>query len=251
MSAARSGALWARIRTTLEARAAERAGTFLDARLAATTFTGAGLLARVDELAGRLGALGIDRDGPLGILASSQETQVVHFLAALAAGRKPALLTPPNRKLHPAHYLEMLEGVTRRCRFAAIVSEIEAPAVAATLLEPETLRPIQECAGPPAVAVGAASFLQFSSGTTGIKRGVLVSDAAALAQIDAYAGAIDLSAGDTIVSWLPLYHDMGFMACMLTPLARGTHTVMLNPLDWVARPSLYLRAVSAWRGTLS
>ena len=104
---------------------------------------------------------------------------------------------------------------------------------------------LHEWSGPPAPDVGEASFLQSSSGTTGIKRGVLVHDEAVLAQEGAYGAALELCADDVIVSWVPLYHDMGFIACLLHPLASGVPAVMLNPLDWVARPSLYLHAVSA------
>jgi fatty-acyl-CoA synthase len=53
------------------------------------------------------------------------------------------------------------------------------------------------------------------------------------------------------VSWLPLYHDMGFIACLNLPLAHGVHTVMLDPIDWVSDPALFLRAASAHRATLA
>ena len=59
-----------------------------------------------------------------------------------------------------------------------------------------------------------------------------------------------LSAGDCIVSWLPLYHDMGFMTSLHMALARGVHSVLIEPLDWVSKPVLYLDAVSRFRATL-
>ena len=87
------------------------------------------------------------------------------------------------------------------------------------LLCPHTLQPRHGTPPRTHLPVDGA-FLQFSSGTTGIKRGVVVSDRAALAQIAAYSRAIELSRADRVVSWLPLYHDMGFMACLNMPLAR-------------------------------
>src|SRR4051812_15851535 len=96
-----------------------------------------------------------------------------------------------------------------------------------------------------------AAFVQFSSGTTGIKRGVPLSDAAVLDQVVTHANTIRLGSADTIVSWLPLYHDMGLMTALNMPLAWGVHTVMIDPLDWIANPSLYLHAVWRFSATLS
>ena len=95
-----------------------------------------------------------------------------------------------------------------------------------------------------------AALLQFSSGTTGIKRGVLLSDRAVLEQLLAYSTAIGLSRDDRIVGWLPLYHDMGFMTSLNMPLVLGVHSIMMQPLDWVANPGMYLKAVSDYRATL-
>lgn len=246
-----TGVLWGRLREAIERRASRPVLTFLDAKLAPTTYDGATLLAEVMALSRRLAELDLDPNAPLGILSSSQRTQVLHFLAALAAGLVPAILTPPNRKLAMAHYLETLQGVTRRCKFAAIVSDLPEVHAAATVIEATSLRSISTHAGPRASKRPNASFLQFSSGTTGIKRAVVVPDEAVVAQIETYGDAIALGEHDVIVGWLPLYHDMGFIACLLMPLAHGVHSVMANPLDWVARPSLYLHAVTQWRGTLS
>ncbi|MFN8586519.1 MAG: AMP-binding protein [Candidatus Eisenbacteria bacterium] len=251
------GALRERLFGTLERRADATVLTFLDAKLEPAHFTGGQLLARAHELAGRFRALGLERGAPLGILSSAQPVQVLHFLGALEAGLMPALLTPPSRKLSMAHYHEMLVGVTRRCRFAALVADVVVPGLETIVLAPGTLECTRTLAtrtqpsGADDARQPPVSFLQFSSGTTGIKRGVRIADAAVLAQLDTYAGAIALEPEDVIVSWLPLYHDMGFVACLLMPLAHGTPVVMLNPLDWVARPASWLHAASRFGGTLA
>ncbi len=94
------------------------------------------------------------------------------------------------------------------------------------------------------------AFLQYSSGTTGLKKGVAITHRALLWQIDAYAEAIGMRDRDVVVSWLPLYHDMGLIACLFFPLLRRVPLVALSPFDWVRRPGLLLRAVSDFRGTL-
>ena len=100
------------------------------------------------------------------------------------------------------------------------------------------------------VDAGDAAFLQYSSGTTGLKKAVAITHQALLWQVDAYAEAIDLGENDVIVSWLPLYHDMGLIACCWLPILTDTPVVAMSPLDWVRRPTMLLEAVSRYRGTL-
>jgi acyl-CoA synthetase (AMP-forming)/AMP-acid ligase II len=223
--------------------------TFLDARLRGTTWSFQRLFDRVGEIAHAFAASGVA--GPVGILIDSQEAQVLHYLAALARGLTPALLTPYNRKLNREYYTRTLQGVLKQCSFGAIVTDLDGLR-GSTILRPYSLDVHRSGTHrSDAPGVEGAAFLQFSSGTTGIKRGVLVTDAAALAQLRTYARAIALHPGDCIVSWLPLYHDMGFITSLHLPLMYGVHSVMMAPADWVAAPSAYLHAVSRYRGTLS
>jgi len=98
---------------------------------------------------------------------------------------------------------------------------------------------------------GDALFLQFSSGTTGLKKGVAVSAKALLWQVDTYADRIGLREGDRIASWLPLYHDMGLIACFFLPLLRGVPLVAMSPFEWVAHPEMLLDAVTRHRASLA
>ena len=100
-------------------------------------------------------------------------------------------------------------------------------------------------------AEGDIGLLQHSSGTTGLKKGVALSYRAIAAQLDSYATAIDLRDDDVIVSWLPLYHDMGLIACFMMPVYRGVSLVHLDPFEWLARPASLFDAIMSWRGTLS
>lgn len=93
-------------------------------------------------------------------------------------------------------------------------------------------------------------ILQHSSGTTGLKKGVMLTNDAILTQVESYAKAIAATPDDVMVSWLPLYHDMGLVACSLTPMILGQTIVLLDPFEWVARPGTLLEAISRHRGTL-
>ena len=97
---------------------------------------------------------------------------------------------------------------------------------------------------------GDVAFLQHSSGTTGLQKGVALSYEAVLNQVASYSEAIALNEQDVIVSWLPLYHDMGLIAGFILPLMQGVPLVMMSPFDWVAHPALLLHAINDYGGTL-
>ena len=220
------------------------------------TYTYGELFDRASELASAMSRLGLVGDAPTGLLMQRQEDQVLHYLAALEIGVVPAILTPPNRKLNREYYEQTMSAVLQRCGFEALVLDIDGIDAPSRALSPFTFDEISrgKQGGPAAAGRGApldASFMQFSSGTTGMKRGVLVTDDAVIAQLRTYAHALELTDEDCILSWLPLYHDMGFIACLNMPLAYGVHTVMIDPIDWVTNPLIYLRAVGDFGATLS
>jgi len=94
-------------------------------------------------------------------------------------------------------------------------------------------------------------LLQHSSGTTGLQKGVALSHRAVFNQLDSYALALGLESSDVIVSWLPLYHDMGLIAGFIMPILKRVPLVLLSPFDWVRAPYRLLQAVSDYHGTLS
>jgi acyl-CoA synthetase (AMP-forming)/AMP-acid ligase II len=250
------GRLYEVLERAAEQRPRAPAFTFLDSRLRPSAYTYQDLFERVAEVGQRLAKADIDDTAPLGILVRSQEDQTLHYLAALRAGLLPAILTPPNRKLNRAYYVETMAAVLARCRFSALVTDVDLHEVTTPTLRPFTFE--RQGAGPAdghvpgsAAVPPNASFLQFSSGTTGIKRGVLVRDEAVLSQLDIYSSALGLSPDDVILTWLPLYHDMGFIACLNLPLAFGIHAVVIDPIDWVSDPSLFVRAASRYQATLA
>ena len=94
-------------------------------------------------------------------------------------------------------------------------------------------------------------LLQHSSGTTGLQKGVALSHQAVFNQIKVYGQALHLNSDDVIVSWLPLYHDMGLIAGFLQPILQRVPLVLMSPFDWVRAPYRLFQAVSRYRGTLS
>ncbi len=182
------------------------------------------------------------------------------FLGALFAGCVPSLMPCPTPKQdrtlfwssHNALFGRLGGGVmvTTAENRAAVDANITGAALRVAVPEPGPQ------AGGDAVAVHAwaaadVACLQHSSGTTGLKKGVMLSFAAIDAQVGALAGALGLEGTDVVVSWLPLYHDMGFVACLLLPLATGTPVVMLDPFAWLVDPLALFDLVERHRGTLA
>lgn len=232
--------------------ASKAALTFATANSDPRTWTRAELFDAAESVASRLP---IDLGpGPVAILVDSQQDQVIHYLAILASGRVPAILSAPNRKINREYYLDTIAALLRSIRFDALITDFTALADGAhVVLAPYSLAlqgrrgDLPKGAEPPA----GSAFMQFSSGTTGIKKGVSVNVAAVASQIEAYGRAIEISAADVVVSWLPLYHDMGFITALHLPLATGAHAVMVHPVQWVSNPKTWLELVSKYRGTLS
>jgi acyl-CoA synthetase (AMP-forming)/AMP-acid ligase II len=94
-------------------------------------------------------------------------------------------------------------------------------------------------------------LLQHSSGTTGLQKGVSLTHQAVFNQLESYSQALRLVPEDVIVSWLPLYHDMGLIAGFLMPILWGVPLVLMSPFEWVRAPYKLLQAVSRYKGTLS
>jgi fatty-acyl-CoA synthase len=231
--------------------------TFLRQGRAPKTYTAAELFSAAESIADRLREQDlVSRRAPLGLLLQTQEEQTLHYLAALRAGAIPAILTPPNPKLNRDYYSATMAEVLRRSGFRALVTDLESMELEIPTFAPRELTPLMEADAVPSFTSADgqdldASFLQYSSGTTGIKRGVLVTDEAVIAQLGSYASALRLYSDDRIISWLPLYHDMGFIACLNLPLLYGVETIVLDPVEWVTRPASFLKAASEYAATLS
>ena len=96
------------------------------------------------------------------------------------------------------------------------------------------------------------AFIQHSAGTTGLQKGVALTHAAVLRQLEHLAQALKIDAAtDRIYSWLPLYHDMGLIACFMLPMVCHLPVVMQSPLDWVMHPETMLQIISEYKCTLA
>lgn len=183
------------------------------------------------------------------------------FLGCMIGGFVPTFLPPLTVKQDADLFRDAMAALFARIRPAAVLtsraSRAHAPAGAHALLilddigafDGDAVATAQRWLDAPGDTAQQTAFLQHSSGTTGLKKGVMLSHATVIAHIARYADAIGAAAGDVTVSWLPLYHDMGLITGFLLPMVLGGVIVALDALEWVVRPTLLLDYAQRHRGS--
>ncbi|HEY4057498.1 MAG TPA: AMP-binding protein [Kofleriaceae bacterium] len=170
------------------------------------------------------------------------------FLGAIEAGHVPGQLSPPSPKVASDEYTRRVQHVLAQTTAGALFVDRCPPDL--------DVSPVASCERlfvrpSPPLPDDDAALVQFSSGSTGLQKGVVLTHRAVLAHTRAYARALELGRSDTLVSWLPLYHDMGLIACYLVPLTCGVPFVTLSPFEWIASPDLLFQAIEELRGTIT
>lgn len=92
-------------------------------------------------------------------------------------------------------------------------------------------------------------ILQYTSGSTSEPKGVMIPDRVLTANVDASCTAAELDTEEVMVSWLPLYHDMGLVGFLSIPMLNGVQLVQAAPQDFMAHPGHWMQWISDWKGT--
>lgn len=222
------------------------------------------LLRRAGGFAADLAARGVRPGEVCAIVARHHPDVYPLYMAIALLGALPAVLAYPNDRLHPDKFRRGLAGMAAHSGLDWLLTEASLEPVLRPLVEDRTstirgaLLPFEWPASraepspyePPSGA-DSPFLLQHSSGTTGLQKAVVLSHRAVLDHVDLYARAIKLSREDRVVSWLPLYHDMGLVAALQLSLAERVPLVQMSPFEWVTAPVLLLEALHKERGTLS
>jgi fatty-acyl-CoA synthase len=199
------------------------------------------------------------------LILQHDEDLVYSFWGAILQGAIPSIMPFLTEKLSPERYKADLSALISVTKPAAIVTypEFEGE-VRAALHEGDSVRSVvvtdhvedqrnidfASLAGFQRKPVDVV-FLQHSSGTTGLQKGVALSHQAVFNQLNSYGKSLGISEDDVIVSWLPLYHDMGLIAGFLMPILSGIPLVIMSPFDWVRAPYKLLHSITKYRGTLT
>lgn len=185
------------------------------------------------------------------------------FVGAIMLGSVPAFLAYPNFKIETTKYRSGLAGVTANLSAKAVIIDDEFPheMLGYVSLSDQTVLLRASDSKIPGGGIELSeveypseslAFIQHSAGTTGLQKGVALTHASVLRQLGHLAHALRLDpATDCIYSWLPLYHDMGLIACFMLPMVCHLPVVMQSPLDWVMHPETMLQIISEYKCTLS
>ena len=231
-----------------------------DEKDAARSLSYAALLLHARRIAAGLLAEGVEPKQTVALMLPTGVEYLASFFGVLLAGAVPVPIYPPARLSQIDEHLARHGRILANAQVVLIITVTEAQGVASLLA---TVAPALRKSVTPAelerepmdilyrASADDLAFLQYTSGSTGDPKGVMLTHANLLANIRALGRVVKASSQDVFVSWLPLYHDMGLIGAWLGSLYHAMPLVLMSPLTFLARPASWLRAISQYRGTLS
>jgi 1-acyl-sn-glycerol-3-phosphate acyltransferase len=186
----------------------------------------------------------------------------IAFFGILYAGAVPVPIYPPMRLSQIEDHLRRQVGILRNAGACLLITMSEGRRLAGLLrAQVETLAAVESVANlevstapinlPPPSGSDSVALIQYTSGSTGDPKGVVLSHSNLLANIRAMGGVMEASSADVFVSWLPLYHDMGLIGAWLGCLHFAAPLYAMSPLSFLVRPESWLWAVHRFRATFS
>jgi 1-acyl-sn-glycerol-3-phosphate acyltransferase len=238
------------------------------------TLTFGELYAAGQRCAAELARRGVPAGGRVALMLPTSRTFFVSYAGILLAGAIPVPIYPPFRADRIEEYAARQSAILNNAEVCLLLTFRRAEAVA-KLLRPrvrsltdvadaEKLIEAADKAPPPSPGAlplhltgsrarkgSDLALLQYTSGSTGDPKGVMLTHANLLANMRAVGEAVQLGPGDVGVSWLPLYHDMGLIGAWLTLLHFGVPLAVMSPLAFLTRPERWLQAFHKHRGTIA
>ena len=219
------------------------------------------LLKEAALVAGGLREEGLRRGDTVALMLPTGRDFLRAFQGALIAGAVPVPIYPPMRLDRFDEYLERQASILANAGVRLLLTFTRATGASSRLRQAvptlEAVKTADELSSP-GVSWGAPegagtdpALIQYTSGSTGAPKGVLLSHDNLLANIRAMGRALDLRWDDVGVSWLPLYHDMGLIGSWLFCTYHGVPIALESPLAFLARPERWLWTIHRRRGTLS
>ncbi len=221
------------------------------------------LLDTAQAIANGLVTQGLQPRQTVALMLPTGRDYLACFFGVLIAGGIPVPIYPPARMAQIEDHLKRHARILSNADAALIITVEQAKPVALVLQSTvPSLKAIvtpSDLFGAPGVLTlpryrlqgSDIAFLQYTSGSTGDPKGVVLTHANLLANIRALGHVSQASANDVFVSWLPLYHDMGLIGTWFGSLYHGIPLVLMSPLTFLARPALWLQTITRHHGTIS
>lgn len=221
------------------------------------------LAAGAATVAAGLRRRGVGPGERVAIMLPTSREYFAAFMGTLQAGAVAVPVYPPARPSELEEHVRRQAVILANARAMVLITVPAARLVARllraqvpSLREIATVEELQAGGSTgrrelPTVAADDTALLQYTSGSTGDPKGVILSHRHLLANIRAMVAAADARPSDVFVSWLPLYHDMGLIGVWLAGLYDGFLLAVMSPLAFLARPARWLRAISGQQATLS
>lgn len=214
-----------------------------------------------EALAAGLVAHGLLPGQSVAIMLPSGPDYFYSFIGALFAGAVPVPIYPPARLSQIEEHLRRHTAILNNSLAVTLITVAEAQPIARLLKgRVETLKCVVTVGE--LIAEGGdfrphparpedAVLFQYTSGTTGNPKGVVLTHANLLANIRSMGENVDATSRDVFVSWLPLYHDMGLIGAWLGSFYYGMLLVLMSPLSFLSKPERWLQAIHQYRGSIS
>lgn len=246
------------------AQAIGKGFTFLDNDLKPSEWSFAEISSEAKRIGSRLRRLGFEKGERVALVLNAPQDFVLSFLGAISAGVLPVPMYPPLALGRIDNYLDRAAGILRVSGAKALLTTQELLPVFQPVLEQIPtlkrlldIRDMQRMEADPAACAFAARpeetcFLQFTSGSTSAPRGVMVTHKNLIANARAIIDSLEIhSDRDCAVSWLPLYHDMGFIGFVITTLVARIPTVFIPTIAFVKHPGVWMETVNRYRATIT
>jgi acyl carrier protein len=184
------------------------------------------------------------------------------FFGILYAGAVPVPIYPPARMAQLEEHMRRQIVILRNAGARMLITVPEGRALAVLLKsQVETLEGVETVATlsterheaplPPLDDPEALGLMQYTSGSTGDPKGVMLTHAALLENVRSMGHAMNASSADVFVSWLPLYHDMGLIGAWLGCCYFGARLYVMSPISFLVRPATWLWTMHKYRATFS
>ena len=216
------------------------------------------LLEAASEVASGLAAAGLERNQTAAIMLPTCADFFRAFFGVILAGGIPVPVYPPARPDKIEEYVRRQTAILANAEIRFLITFARIKAVSQlmrvnlpSLREVTSVEALRQSGGRPAAAAPSETgFIQYTSGSTGDPKGVVLSHANILANIRGIGQGVRVRPDDVVVSWLPLYHDMGLIGSWLFSLYYAIPITVLSPLAFLSRPERWLWALHDARGTL-